>query len=53
MLRVGEEDGDIETYGTSPDDLDMYYCTKIELDGFDENATTVTKLKEVYPEYFI
>ncbi len=53
MLRIGEEDGDIETYGASPDELDFYWHTTVELDGFDEHATTPTKLKEIYPEYFI
>lgn len=53
MLRVGEEDGDVETYGASPDELDFYWHTNVELDGFDECATILTKLKQDYPEYFI
>lgn len=53
MLRVGEEDGDIETYGATPYDLDLHYHTTIVLDGFDELATAADKLKQDYPEYFI
>ena len=53
MVREGKETGDIETYGADPCDLNLYYSTHIVLDGFDDDAQPLTKLKELYPEAFI
>ena len=53
MIREGEEVGDIETYGANPYDLNLYYSTRIVLNGFDDDAQPPTKLKKLYPEAFI
>ena len=56
MIRVGEESGDVETYGSDPYDLDLYYHFNIELDGFADSASTsrgIPRLTASHPELFI
>ena len=52
MIRVGEDSGDIETYGTDPDTLNLYYYTNVELDGF-LGDTGLPILRQSNPELFI
>lgn len=52
MVRVGEEIGDIETYGTDPYTLDLYYSFSVNFDGFSGDSG-LSRLRQSNPELFI